>query len=168
MAESEGSSQGAKGKKGLGQLLVPVLLVLVLFALVFVILTLRGMAGKAGGAHEGEEAVGEAAPVKVFEIEIWKDNTTTNRLQQAVQSTVSLLVREDAEGTRQEKYTQQENLKILQAILVDVIQPIDFQAPRPPAKDLFESEVRRRVDQFMDEEGAVDRVLVTKWIVLGR
>jgi flagellar basal body-associated protein FliL len=167
MAEAEAQPSGGSGKKGIGALLVPLLLLLVLVGVVVVILTLRGMSKKTSEPAEAAAAA-PAAPVKMFHIPVWEDQTTTNRLQQAVQCTVTLQIRENAKGTREKEWTSEENLRVLQSILVDVIQPIDFQSPRPPANEVFEAEVRRRVDTLMGEEGAVDRVLVTHWVVLGR
>jgi flagellar basal body-associated protein FliL len=162
MAEAEPKTNGKRGG-----MLIPALLVLVLLGLVVVIMLLRGVMAKTG-APPPEADQAEAAPVKMFQIPVCEGKTTTNRLQQAVQCTVTLQVREDAKGEREAKWNEAENLNVLNSVLVDVIQSIDFQSPRPPAKDQFEAEVRRRVDALMGEEGAVDRVLVTQWVVMGR
>lgn len=159
--------EGGRSKRGIGGMLVPILLVLVLVALVFVIMTLRKLPAPSAEGHGGE-AKPVAANTKMVQIPVCENLTTTNRLQQAVQCTVILQIRDDEEGERGKKWQEAESLALLKSMVIDVIQNIDFVSPRPQPKDLFEAEVRRRVDQLIGEEGAVDRVLVTQWLVMPR
>jgi flagellar basal body-associated protein FliL len=165
-AESQ-QQEGGRSKRGIGGMLVPILLVLVLVALVFVIMTLRKLPAPSAEGHEGE-AKPAAASTKMVQIPVCENLTTTNRLQQAVQCTVILQIRDDEKGERGKKWQEPESLALLKSMVIDVIQNIDFVSPRPQPKDLFEAEVRRRVDQLIGEEGAVDRVLVTQWLVMPR
>lgn len=159
--------ESGRGKRGIGGMAVPVLLVLVLVALGVVIMMLRKM--PAPGGHAAPAAHAEAPEkVTMVQIPVCENLTTTNRLQQALQCTVKLQIRDDESGERGKKWQEPENLAVLQSTVIDVIQNIDLVSPRPQPKDLFEAEVRRRVDMLMGEEGAVDRVLVTQWLVMAR